>query len=406
MPARRCRASTSWSKSTRCSSNWCRCWTRSTRPKLNESLGALAKAFSGRGAQLGQSLSDLDSFLAKLEPSLPALSHDLAVLPAVSNAYADAAPDLVRTAANATRISKTIVDEQHNLDALLISAIGLADIGNDVLSTNRQPLTNVLHLLVPTTDLTNEYHEALTCGFRRAHTDSARSAVVGTEHQHIGESHLGRRTLSVPDEPAQGRGDGRPAVPGSAAAAVQHASAATDYRYRCQPGGVRKPAAADQLRSPQTAVVRADRRPTAQLRSDRTTRMRTRATLIKFAIFAVVMAMLTAFLFFIFGQYRTGSTTGYSAVFTDVSRLKVGADGAGRRDPGGHGQQRFAAAGQKGCGEVRRRPQRRPHRGHQGGGPLPQPGGRSLPRTHRRSGLDQASAGRRSDSRRPHRAGA
>jgi phospholipid/cholesterol/gamma-HCH transport system substrate-binding protein len=52
--------------------------------------------------------------------------------------------------------------------------------------------------------------------------------------------------------------------------------------------------------------------------------MRTRATLIKFTIFAVVMAMLTAFLFFIFGQYRTGSTTGYSAVFADVSRLKAG----------------------------------------------------------------------------------
>ena len=110
-------------------------------PKLNESLGALAQAFSGRGPKLGQSLSDLDSFLARLEPSLPAFSHDLAVLPAVANAYADAAPDLVKTAANATRISKTIVDEQHNLDALLISAIGLADIGNDVLSTNRQPLT-------------------------------------------------------------------------------------------------------------------------------------------------------------------------------------------------------------------------------------------------------------------------
>ncbi|WP_172828777.1 MCE family protein [Mycobacterium sp. 1164966.3] len=134
-------------------------------PKLNETLGALAKAFSGRGAQLGQSLSDLDSFLAELEPSLPALKHDLAVLPAVSNAYADAAPDLVRTAANATRVSQTIVDEQHNLDALLISAIGLADIGNDVLSTNRQALTNVLHLLVPTTDLTNVYHEVFTCGF-------------------------------------------------------------------------------------------------------------------------------------------------------------------------------------------------------------------------------------------------
>nr|WP_253875678.1 MCE family protein [Mycobacterium asiaticum] len=131
--------------------------------KLNESLGALAKAFSGRGAQLGQSLVDLDSFLAKLEPSLPALNHDLAVLPVVSNAYADAAPDLLRTVANTNRISQTLVDEQHNLDALLISAIGLADIGNDVLSTNGKPLANVLHLLVPTTNLTAEYHEVFTC---------------------------------------------------------------------------------------------------------------------------------------------------------------------------------------------------------------------------------------------------
>lgn len=52
--------------------------------------------------------------------------------------------------------------------------------------------------------------------------------------------------------------------------------------------------------------------------------MRMRPTLIRFGIFAVVMSILTAFLFFIFGQYRTGSTNGYSAVFTDVSRLKPG----------------------------------------------------------------------------------
>ena len=50
----------------------------------------------------------------------------------------------------------------------------------------------------------------------------------------------------------------------------------------------------------------------------------TRSTFIKFAIFVVVMALLTTFLFFIFGQYRTGSTNMYSAVFTDASRLKPG----------------------------------------------------------------------------------
>jgi phospholipid/cholesterol/gamma-HCH transport system substrate-binding protein len=132
--------------------------------KLNETLGALAAAVNGRGHKIGQMLSDLDSFLAEQERSLPALNHDLETLPGVSNAYADAAPDFLSTADNSIRISKTIVDEQHNLDAFLISSIGLADIGNDVVGGNRQALTNVLHLLVPTTDLLNEYHQALYCG--------------------------------------------------------------------------------------------------------------------------------------------------------------------------------------------------------------------------------------------------
>lgn len=49
-----------------------------------------------------------------------------------------------------------------------------------------------------------------------------------------------------------------------------------------------------------------------------------RATFFKFAAFVAVMAVLTAFLFMIFGQYRTGATNGYSAVFADASRVKSG----------------------------------------------------------------------------------
>lgn len=132
--------------------------------KLNETLGAIASAVNGRGHKIGQALSDLDSFLATLDPSLPALSHDLTVFAPVANAYADAGPDLVKTADNATRISQTIVDEQQNLDAFLVSTIGLADMGNDVVGGNRQALTDVLHLLVPTTNLLNQYHQAIWCG--------------------------------------------------------------------------------------------------------------------------------------------------------------------------------------------------------------------------------------------------
>ncbi|MFN8225576.1 MAG: MCE family protein [Mycobacterium sp.] len=132
--------------------------------KLNETLGAFSNALNGRGAKLGQSMADFDGMLATLDPSRPNLQHEIATAPEVFNSYADASPDLVATMDNATRISDTIVDRSSDLDRLLVSAIGLADIGNDVVSANRQPLTDVLHLLVPTTDLTNEYHEAINCG--------------------------------------------------------------------------------------------------------------------------------------------------------------------------------------------------------------------------------------------------
>ena len=133
--------------------------------KLNETLGAISQALSGRGEKIGQAFSDLDSVLVKFNPSLPALSRDIALSAPVFKAYGDASADLVRTVNNAVTISKSIVDEQHNLDALLVSAIGLADIGQDVLGANRKGLTDVFHLLAPTTDLLNEYAPGLTCAF-------------------------------------------------------------------------------------------------------------------------------------------------------------------------------------------------------------------------------------------------
>ncbi|BBY41744.1 mammalian cell entry protein [Mycolicibacterium celeriflavum] len=51
---------------------------------------------------------------------------------------------------------------------------------------------------------------------------------------------------------------------------------------------------------------------------------RSTGTLIKFSIFALVMTVLTAFLFVVFSESRTGSTESYSAVFNDASRLEAG----------------------------------------------------------------------------------
>jgi virulence factor Mce-like protein len=132
--------------------------------KLNQTLGAISGALNGRGEKLGQTVSDFDNLLKKLDPSLDNISRDLEVAPAALNAYADAAPDLIGILDNTIRVSDTLVDQERNLDSFLVSAIGLADTGNDVIGTNRQPLTDLLRMLVPTTDVLSRYQENIRCG--------------------------------------------------------------------------------------------------------------------------------------------------------------------------------------------------------------------------------------------------
>ncbi len=132
--------------------------------KLNETLAAVSGALNGRGEKLGQTVTDFDQFLTKINPSLDNINRDLELAPVALNAYADAAPDLISILANTTKVSNTLVDQEDNLDRFLVSATGLADVGNEVVGENRQPLTDVLRMLVPTTDLTNEYSPAIRCG--------------------------------------------------------------------------------------------------------------------------------------------------------------------------------------------------------------------------------------------------
>ena len=131
--------------------------------KLNETLGAMSAAFGGRGEKMGQTLSDFEALLEKLEPSLPNMARDIENTAVVAGGYADAAPDLLRTLDNTTQISQSIIDEEQNLDAFLVSMIGLADTGNEVIGGNQPALSDVLRLLAPTTDLLNEYAPGLNC---------------------------------------------------------------------------------------------------------------------------------------------------------------------------------------------------------------------------------------------------
>ena len=132
--------------------------------KLNETLGAIATAFNGRGEQFGQTLVDFNTLLAEIEPSLPNLARDIELAVPTFQAYGDAAPDLLSTVESTTQVSNSIVDQEQNLDQFLVSAIGLADLGTEVVGGNREALGTVLEYLVPTAELLNLYRRSITCG--------------------------------------------------------------------------------------------------------------------------------------------------------------------------------------------------------------------------------------------------
>lgn len=105
---------------------------------LNATMTALGEGLRGNGDDLGATMSGLNTYLAQINPKLPTVQRDLQQTAQVADIYADAAPDLVTVLNNVPALSKTIVDEQDNLNATLLAATGLADTGYDTLAPAAQ----------------------------------------------------------------------------------------------------------------------------------------------------------------------------------------------------------------------------------------------------------------------------
>ncbi|HEX6521041.1 MAG TPA: MCE family protein [Streptosporangiaceae bacterium] len=131
--------------------------------KLSATLGAISTALNGRGAQLGDFIGQLDSYLREFNPSLPALGNDLATVPTVANAYAAAAPDLLKTLGNLRVTSGTLVGQQAQFDAFLVNLSGFAGNSRSFLADNESSLTRTLATLLPTNKLLAYYSPEFPC---------------------------------------------------------------------------------------------------------------------------------------------------------------------------------------------------------------------------------------------------
>ncbi|MYS19975.1 phospholipid/cholesterol/gamma-HCH transport system substrate-binding protein [Streptomyces sp. DvalAA-14] len=134
--------------------------------KLAATLNAVAGALDGRGAQLGTTLVELDRYLTKLNPQLPALNNDIKQLVTVSHVYAAAAPDIVQALTDFTETSGTIAEQQANLSSLYGSVTATSQ---DLTSYLRQNKDNLIRLSADsrgTLRLLARYAPAFPCTLR------------------------------------------------------------------------------------------------------------------------------------------------------------------------------------------------------------------------------------------------
>ena len=130
---------------------------------LSATLTALSEGLRGHGDDFGATLAGLNQYLSKLNPKLPTLQSDIQQTGVVANIYGDAGPDLAKLIDNVPTINNTIVDEQDNLNASLMAAIGLSNNGYATLAPAEDNLIAAIQRLRAPLKVLGDYSPEFGC---------------------------------------------------------------------------------------------------------------------------------------------------------------------------------------------------------------------------------------------------
>ena len=155
--------------------------------KLNLTLSAAAQSLAGLGDRFGQSIVNGNAILDDVNPQMPQARHDIQQLAGLGDTYANAAPDLFDFLNNAVVTSRTINEQQKDLDQALLSAAGFGNTGADIFERGGPYLARGAEDLVPTAQLLDTYSPELFCTVRNYHDIEPKAAIVPRRQRLLAE---------------------------------------------------------------------------------------------------------------------------------------------------------------------------------------------------------------------------
>jgi phospholipid/cholesterol/gamma-HCH transport system substrate-binding protein len=133
---------------------------------LSVTLTAIAQALQGRGSELGSTLVQLNSYLKKFNPDLPALDTDIRQLVQVTRTYSQAAPDIVQALNDFAATSQVLVQQERNLNALFVTLTQAAQDFNGFLTANQNNIIGLSSNSLPTLRTLARYAPEFPCTLR------------------------------------------------------------------------------------------------------------------------------------------------------------------------------------------------------------------------------------------------
>lgn len=130
---------------------------------MSITLTAIAQALQGRGAELGRTLVQLNAYLKRFNPDLPALDNDIRQLASVTRIYNQAAPDLVQALNDFAITSRTIIAQQVNLNAMYTNLTQAARNLNSFLNQNSANIIGLSANGLPTLRILARYSPEFPC---------------------------------------------------------------------------------------------------------------------------------------------------------------------------------------------------------------------------------------------------